>query len=310
MRFPSPLWGSPGSGSPKGRAGGRAGQRGPGGGGGRPQANSGLAGVCSRGCESCSPRGPRFSLCSPSRGLQQRGPNPGKCLFLFSFWLFPSPMPASPQSKQTHSDRNNGVSLFGCWALEAQPLCVLPLSLAGGASQRPRLSPQLAAPEPGRPGPAWAACPAQGTAGTRLPVHRFPALEVAGPPSHLPRGGGLPLCRTPPIQNGHLPHRVPAEGSLKEGPLPAHTGPCAPAGVRSAQPPSGLRTPDSAPCQRQAEAGKARRPWRRGARVSRLLPVLSLSWEGQGVSTDPRMWGKVTPVSRGGSAWSPAPRPA
>ena len=126
-------------------------------------------------------------------------------------------MPASPQSKQIHSDRNNGVSLFGCSTLEAGSLLHLPLSLTGGAAAQTQTLPQRPARGPGKPGPPG--CPAPGKANTPLPVHRLLVLEVAGPSSLLPKGGGgnSLLCWAPPIQNGHLPLRVPAAGSLKAG---------------------------------------------------------------------------------------------
>lgn len=90
--------------------------------------------------------------------------------------------------------------------------------------------------------------------------------------------------------------------------LPAHRCPCATTRLKSGHLPSGLRTLDLAPFQKQAEPGKGQevaqdlvfRPW---AISLSLLLDLSLSWEGPGVSPEPRMRDKVKPVFLDMSAW-------
>lgn len=217
-------------------------------------------------------RGPSFSLFSHNCGFQQRNLNPGKCLFLFSLWLFPLfCLHLVSLNKPAQTETMGSLCLgVGHWKHRASRSCSErdPLHRCGET--------QRARPPQSVPPGCRAGCP-----------HPPPAVRmgVAGPPWLL-LGEGLVLYWAPPSLGG-----VHEMGFLTEAHLPACR---ATHGLNPGHPPSGGRVLDSTPFHWPPAARRSPRLWFRGLSLLEpislwLLPDLSLSCEGPGDSRDPRM---------------------
>lgn len=147
-------------------------------------------------------RGPSFSLFSHNCGFQQRNLNPGKCLFLFSLWLFPLfCLHLVSLNKPAQTETMGSLCLgVGRWKYRASRSCSErdPLHRCGET--------QRARPPQSVPPGCRAGCP-----------HPPPAVRmgVAGPPWLL-LGEGLVLYWAPPSLGG-----VHEMGFLTEAHLPA-----------------------------------------------------------------------------------------